>query len=573
MKKIFVHYLKPYYLRMAMGFLIKFTGTIMELLLPWTLAYMIDTVIPGNQRSEILLWGFFMVVCSVLAAIFNILANRLASRVSSDAIYTIRADLFEKVMLLSNQQTDQITRPSLISRLTSDTYNVHQMLGRIQRLGVRAPILLVGGIAMTMALDPVLSCVLMATMPLLTIVVVLVSRKSIPMFAALQDSTDRFVRLVREDIAGIRVIKALSKEDYERGRFDVVNKEVVDRERTATVTTAITNPSMNIFLNIGLVAVIIVGAYRVDHGTSEVGKILAFMTYFTIILNALMSVSRMFIILSKASASAERINRVLEAENDLVLRKSESEVEVDLKADIPHIEFDHVSFSYNKGENNIEDISFSLKRGETLGIIGATGSGKSTVVNLLMRFYDVGSGAVRIDGKDIRTMNIKTLRKKFGTVFQNDVIFKDTILENIRMGRTLTVKQISEATVYARASDFVKEKGGLGQKLDIRGANLSGGQKQRILIARALAAQPEILVLDDSSSALDYETDAALRKELREHFSDTTCVVITQRISSVMGADHIMVLEEGKMTGFGTHRELMESCEIYREIGCSQMGI
>ena len=573
MKKIFVHYLKPYYLRMAMGFLIKFTGTIMELLLPWTLAYMIDTVFPGNQRSEILLWGFFMVVCSVLAAIFNILANRLASRVSSDAIYTIRADLFEKVMLLSNQQTDQITRPSLISRLTSDTYNVHQMLGRIQRLGVRAPILLVGGIAMTMALDPVLSCVLMATMPLLTIVVVLVSRKSIPMFAALQDSTDRFVRLVREDIAGIRVIKALSKEDYERGRFDVVNKEVVDRERTATVTTAITNPSMNIFLNIGLVAVIIVGAYRVDHGTSEVGKILAFMTYFTIILNALMSVSRMFIILSKASASAERINRVLEAENDLVLRKSESEVEVDLKVDIPHIEFDHVSFSYNKGENNIEDISFSLKRGETLGIIGATGSGKSTVVNLLMRFYDVGSGAVRIDGKDIRTMNIKTLRKKFGTVFQNDVIFEDTILENIRMGRTLTVKQISEAAVYARASDFVKEKGGLGQKLDIRGANLSGGQKQRILIARALAAQPEILVLDDSSSALDYETDAALRKELREHFSDTTCVVITQRISSVMGADHIMVLEEGKMTGFGTHRELMESCEIYREIGCSQMGI
>ena len=194
-------------------------------------------------------------------------------------------------------------------------------------------------------------------------------------------------------------------------------------------------------------------------------------------------------------------------------------------------------------------------------------------MNLLMRFYDVGSGAVRIDGKDIRTMNIKTLRKKFGTVFQNDVIFKDTILENIRMGRTLTVKQISEAAVYARASDFVKEKGGLGQKLDIRGANLSGGQKQRILIARALAAQPEILVLDDSSSALDYETDAALRKELREHFSDTTCVVITQRISSVMGADHIMVLEEGKMTGFGTHRELMESCEIYREIGCSQMGI
>lgn len=587
----------------------------MDLLLPWTLAYMIDTVIPGNRRKEILLWGLFMVVCSILAVVFNIIANRMASRVSSDAMFTIRGDLFEKVMYLSNHQIDYITRPSLISRLTSDTYNVHQMIGRIQRLGVRAPILFIGGIAMTMALDPVLACVLLATMPPLTAVVVIVSRKSIPMYAKLQDSVDNFVRLIREDIAGIRVIKALSKEDYERSRFDAVNQEVVDREKKATVTTAITNPAMNIFLNLGLVGVIIVGAYRVNAGHTEVGKILAFMTYFTIILTALMSISRMFIIISKAAASAERIDKVLKARDEMVLLEIEEEEQKEQSEEseqgeqgeeseqgeqgeeseqgelneqseqneqgersehnyaTPHIEFDHVSFSYNKVGDNLEDINFSLKRGETLGIIGATGSGKSTVVNLLMRFYDVGRGSIRIDGQDIRSIHLKELRGKFGTVFQNDVIFEDTIYENISMGRDITMQQAEEAAFYAKASDFIAEKGGLDHQLDIKGANLSGGQKQRILIARSLASHPEILVLDDSSSALDYKTDAALRKELKENFADTTCLIIAQRISSVMSADHIMVLDEGKIIGYGTHEELMETCEEYREIGSSQMGV
>lgn len=578
MKRIFTYYLKPYYLRMTVGFLIKFTGTVMDLLLPWTLAYMIDSVIPANRRNDIVFWGLFMVVCSILAVTLNVIANRMASRVASDAMYTIRQDLFTRIMYLSNRQSDLITRPSLISRLTSDTYNVHQMLGRIQRLGVRAPILLVGGIAITMMLDPVLACILLGTMPLLIIVVVLVSRKSIPMFASLQESVDTFVRLIREDIAGIRVIKALSKEDYERDRFEKANREVVDRERKATVTTAITNPTMNILLNLGLVAVIIAGAYRVDEGTSEVGKILAFMTYFTIILNALMSISRMFIIISKAAASAGRIVSVLGAENEMELAEFDAEENGPDSNDgrevqKPHLEFDHVTFSYNKTGNNIEDIDFHLKRGETLGIIGATGSGKTTVVNLMMRFYDVDQGAIRIGGRDIRSIPLKTLRRKFGTVFQNDVIFEDTILENIKMGRELTEAQAQEAALYARATEFVDEKGGLSEQLDIRGANLSGGQKQRLLIARALAAHPEILILDDSSSALDYKTDAALRKELRDHFTDTTCIVVAQRISSVMSADHIMVMDEGKVIGYGSHEELMESCEVYREIGNSQLGM
>ena len=576
MKKIFSYYLKPYYLRMAVGFLIKFTGTLMDLFLPWTLAYMIDTVIPANQRPEIFLWGFFMIFCSVLAVVFSVAANRMASRVASSAIETIRGDLFEKVSRLSNTEIDRFTRPSLISRLTSDTYNVHQMLGRVQRLGVRAPILLIGGITMTMALDPVLACILLAVLPLLTLVVVVVSKKTIPMFSVLQDRVDRFVRLIREDIAGIRVIKALSKESYERERFDQANREVVDWERKATVTTSITNPVMNVLLNLGLVAVILTGAFRVNQGTSEVGKILAFMTYFTIILNALMSISRLFIMISKAAASAARIVTVLEADQEMVLQELETDEEAamaEAEADSVHVEFDHVSFSYNKVENNLENINFRLKRGETLGIIGATGAGKTTIVNLLMRFYDADQGTVRIDGKDVRTMGLHELRKRFGAVFQNDTIFEDTIMENINMGRDLSEEAVMEAVLYGRASEFVAEKGGISEQLDIKGANLSGGQKQRILIARALAARPDILILDDSSSALDYKTDAALRKELREHFAETTCVIIAQRISSIMNSDHIMVLEDGQMIGYGTHRELMETCEIYREIGKSQMGI
>lgn len=590
MKKILDVYITPFYPRMAFGFFIKFTGTVMDLLLPWTLAHMIDVVIPANRQREILMWGVFMLLCSVLAVTFNILANRMASRVASDAMYVIRNDLFAKVLYLSNGQIDGFTRPSLVSRLTTDTYNLHQMLARIQRLGVRAPILLAGGIIMTMLLDPVLACVLLATLPLLAAVVVLVSRKSIPLFSQTQASVDQFVQMLREDIVGIRVIKALSKEDYERQRFDRINQEVVERERRATVTTAITNPAMNILLNLGLVGVILAGAYRVNHGTSEVGKILAFMTYFTIILNALLSISRMFVIISKAVASAGRIEEVLDAEDErqLILEAADGQKAADKPAAEaaegqrqaekpgadserpPHIAFEEVSFSYNKVADNVSGITFSLKHGETLGVIGPTGSGKSTLVQLLMRFYDVDRGVIRLDGQDIRSMDLRGLRQRFGVVFQNDTLFENSIYENIDMGRGLSREQIQDAAVYACARDFVEEKGGFTKRLDIRGTNLSGGQKQRLLITRALAGQPEILVLDDSSSALDYRTDAAVRRALREHFPKTTCILVAQRIAAVMEADHILVLEEGRIAGYGTHGELMKSCALYQEIARSQ---
>ena len=550
----------------------------MDLFIPWILAYVIDSVIPVGSLRLIFVWGGVMLVCSILAVSFNIIANRMASRVASDATQIIRHDLFAKTMYLSARQTDAFTKPSLISRLTTDTYNVNQMIGRVQRLGVRAPILLVGGVLFTMSLDPVLSSVLLLVMPVLAVVMVVVSRKGMPLYRKLQSSVDSFVCLVREDIAGIRVIKALSKMDYEKEKFDRINKMVVTCERNAEKTMAVLNPSMNMLLNLGLVGVIIVGAFRVNAGTSEVGKILAFMTYFTIILNAMMSISRMFVIINKAVASAARIDQVLSCEDDLALLGDKTEPEAE-KADTveadaeKEIVFDHVTFSYNKKEPNLKDISFTVRKGEMLGIIGSTGSGKTTLASLLMRLMDVDEGRVLIGGRDVRSFEKEELRSRFGVVFQNDTIFEDTIYENVRMGRQLGREEIVQALSYAQAEEFTQEKErSEGGMLDIRGANLSGGQKQRVLIARALAARPEILILDDSSSALDYRTDAMLRRQLKENFSGTTTILIAQRISSVMHADHILVLEDGEMIGYGTHEELLMGCAVYREISRSQTG-
>lgn len=573
MKQIILKYMKPYFPRMGVGFLIKFIGTIMDLCIPYILAYIIDTVILSRDRRLIFGWGALMILCSLLAVSFNIIANRMASRVSGDATESIRHDLFSKTMHLSNAQTDFYTKPSLISRMTSDTYNLHQMLGRIQRLGVRAPILLIGGICVTFTLDPAMACVLLAVLPLLGFITVYVSRRSIPMFSGLQEANDRFVRMVREDIAGIRVIKALSKTGYETEKFQAVNREVVERERKNGMVMAIINPSMNILLNLGLVGVILVGAYRVNGGTSEVGKILAFTTYFTIILNAMMSISKMFTILSKAIASGNRIWYVLESEDDMRVMEVYGEEQGDDRKD-SEICFEHVTFSYlKKGEANIKDLSFRIRKGETLGIIGEIGSGKSTIVNLMMRMYDADEGRILIAGRDVRSYEQSELKRKFGVVFQNDTIFEDTIAENVTLGREISNEQLQEALLYARASEFVSNRADKeDEALNIKGANLSGGQKQRVLIARALAARPEILILDDSSSALDYRTDAEMRKGIREHFRDTTLVIVAQRVSSIRNADHILVLEDGAPIGYGTHEELMERCEVYSEISRSQMG-
>lgn len=540
----------------------------MDLFLPMLLSIILDDIVPTGNIRAVFLCGGLMLVCAVIAILGNIGANRMAARVARDTTEKIRNDLFRRISYLSAKQLDEFTVPSLESRLTSDTYNIHQMIGMFQRLGVRAPLLLIGGILIASTLEPVLTLVLVAILPFIGFFVFFISKRGIPLYNDQQLETDKMTRVVRENAQGVRIVKALCREDAEKKRFENANNSLNHAEKRAAFNMALTSPLMNLFMNTGLVAVILVGAYRVNSGASGAGAIIAFMSYFTIILNAMMSVTRMFIMASKGIASANRIGEILDAPDDMCADPAFAEKKGEHK-----IEFKNVCFSYNGVKNNLSDISFTLERGQTLGIIGPTGAGKTTLVSLLMRAYDVTSGSVRIDGIDVRAMERSELSKRFGAAFQNDFLFADTVRSNIDFGRNLSDEEILTAAKHAQAEDFLREKGGLDYELSIKGANLSGGQKQRVLLSRALAGMPEILVLDDSSSALDYATDARLRSELREHYDGkTTSVIVAQRVSSIKHADLILVLEDGKIIGSGRHDELLEKCPLYREISDSQMG-
>lgn len=573
MKTLF-RYIRPFWGRVAGGMTIKFIGSIMDLLLPYILAYLLDTVCPharatGSTRM-IFFYGGIMLLCSFVAWGGNVIANRMAAGVARDVTRALRLDLFDKTMRLSEQMMNDYSVPTLESRLTGDTYNVHHFVGMMQRMGIRAPILLIGGIVLTSMMEPVLTLVLLLTLPIIALVVYVVTKKGVPLYTILQQRTDDMVRVIRENITGVRVIKALSKGNYERARFARVNQAVSDGETRAGATMAITSPVMRILLNGGLTAVVFVGAVRVNSGVSQVGKIIAFMSYFTIILNAMMSITRLFIMYSKGAASADRIAEILAQPN---------EKEVLVCTDLPPSEdrggivFDHVSFSYGGKRADLSDISFSLPAGGTLGVIGATGSGKSTLVKLLLRFYDPNEGNIYLFGENIKSMPIDRLRRKFGVALQNDFLFADSIYENIRFERDIEKSRLEKAAASAQAEAFIRERAdGFEEMLSAGGHNLSGGQRQRLLIARALAGDPEILILDDASSALDYRTDAALRKSISEMTPGPTAVLIAQRVSTVRGCDVIVVLDGGEAVAVGDHDTLMKTCDIYREIAQMQMG-
>ena len=565
------HYLKPYSKRIALGTVIKIVGTITELFLPWILSYMIDEVAPEKNVARIFLWGAVMLACAVVALFGNITANRMASKVARDTTESMRFDLFDKTLNLSARQTDGFAMPSLVSRLSSDTYNVHNMIGMIQRLGIRAPMLLIGGIVVTFMFEPVLALVLLATMPFLVLLAVLVAKKGTSLYTKLQKTVDTMVRKIRDIYSGIRVIKALSRTEYEKKSFETINKNVSSSETRAGLTTGVTNPIMNLFLNLGMTAVILVGAYRVSAGLTKAGQIIAFMTYFTLMLNAVISVGRIFVMYSKGIASSRRICEVLNAPADLLTEEIDLEGSSEADSDRAQIRFEHVSFSYDGGKV-LDDVSFSIGKGETFGIIGATGSGKTTIIMLMMRFYDADEGNIYIDGRDIRTFDKKELRRRFGVVFQNDFLFSDTVRNNVDFHRGISDGELEKALKFAQADFIFGNDEGLNYGLAAKGANFSGGQKQRLLVARALSGEKDVIVLDDSSSALDYKTDAALRKALKENFSDKTIIMIAQRISSVRHADKILVLDNGKAAGLGSDEELRDSCPLYGEILRSQGG-
>lgn len=560
-------YLSPYKGRVFAGLMVKSFATVMELFLPFILAYVIDEVVPLGNYGRVIWFGFIMLVSSVLAYIGNIIANRMAARVSSWAIEELRNDSYEKIMYFTNRKVDELTIPSLISRMTSDTYHVYRMFNVVQRIGIRAPIILLGSIGMMLFIDAYLAMVLVLLLPVITLVVVFISKKGIPFYDSLQQKLDILVRVVRENISGIRIIKALAKEPSEKEKFEFINEEVSKKERLAGYVVSTLNPSMNLLLNLGLIIILYIGAQRVQVNLSSTGSIIAFMSYFTLILNSFLALNRIFLLISRANASALRIVDILNTQDHIEISHTE-------KADVsPFIEFRDVSFSYNQNESHqLENLNFKIEKNSIFGIIGSTGSGKTTIAQLLLRFYDVSCGTILIEGKDIKSYELKELRSKFGVVLQNDRLFSSSVEDNIKFGRDVEFESIQEAADLAQAKGFIEQ---LSKQYDERvlrgGANFSGGQRQRMLIARALADRPEILIFDDASSALDYKTDAQFRTSLRKTRLSTT-ILIAQRISTVMSADQILVLEEGRMVGLGTHEELSKNNALYKELIQLQLG-
>lgn len=567
--KTLLKYLKPFRGRMSLGLMIKVTATLLELMLPYILSHILKNVVSSQNVGKILTWGVLMIICAGSACFLNITANRMAAKVSRNFTEKVRKDLFQHTLMLSAAQTDKFSIPSLESRITTDTYHVHNFVSMMQRMGVRAPILLMGGIMITLIMDSFLALVMIAILPFIFVTVYFISRNGTKLYSNVQHLVDDMVRVVREDAQGIRVIKALSKNDYENRRYDKVNLKLSKAERKTGTIMGVVNPVMTLLMNFGITAVVAMSAARVANGLSDPETVIAFMQYFTLISMAMMSVSRIFVMYTKCAASANRIAEVLNTPAEITVSPGE---QIENK-DYPHIEFKDVSFSYFGKKNQLEDISFTLKKGGDLGIIGATGSGKSTLAKLLLRFYDVSNGEILINGKNIKTIPKNELTDMFGLVLQNDFLYAETIEENIKFGRDLTHEQVVNAAKIAQANDFISSfADGYEHQLSSKATNVSGGQKQRILLSRSLAASPDILILDDSSSALDYKTDANLRLALKENLSDTTVITIAQRVSSIKHCDLILVLDHGKIIGRGTHEELLDTCPEYKEISDSQMG-
>ena len=560
-------YLRPYLSRITLQVFVKLSGTVTELLLPGFLSTILDTYAAGNDLPGVWKMGALMLLCAILAWAGNVTANRMATGISRDFIINMRRDLFAKISSLSASQRDRITEASLITRLTTDTYNVHNMVDRMQRLGIRAPIMLLGGILVSLTLDPVLTLVLVCTLPLLTLVVVISSKKGVPMFSKVQEQQDRMVRKVQESMTGARVIRALSRGQTERDAFGEINDELSEKQRIADTTMAAVSPLTGFILNAGLAVVVLVGARRVSLGLSQPGSIIAFLSYFTIILNAMLSITRIFVLYSRGSASARRIESVLKEEEDLIPQKADG---ASISTPVPHLSFEHVTFSYHHTTPNVEDINFTLDHGQTLGIIGPTGSGKSTLLSLILRLYDPDSGRILLDGVPLTSCTRDEVCRGVGVVFQNDFLIADTVRENIRFGREVTEEQMESAVDTAQAGFLREKENGLDFTLNVGGHNLSGGQQQRVLICRAVAADPRLLLLDDCSSALDYRTDRALRQALRERHGQATTVIVAQRVSSVMNADHILVMEHGDMVEQGTHESLMASGGVYSQLYSAQ---
>ena len=548
----------------------KLTEAIFEVIVPLIMANIVDKGINGGLgKPYILKMGGILVLLGALGLSFALICQYLASKASQSVGTVIRSDMFRHINTLSHSELDKLGTPSLITRLTNDINQVERAVAMFIRLVVRAPFIVIGSAVMAMSINLKMSVIFVVIMPLVALVLYLIMSRSVKYYKVIQKKLDRISLVTREGLSGVRVIRAFSRQDTERERFGEANDEYLDISLKVGRLSALLNPLTYVILNLSIAFIVYYGGNLVNIGDLTQGEVIAFVNYMTQISLALVVVANLVVLFTKAAASSARINEVLETKPSIVSGTAAEGTNSENA-----VEFTHVYFSYNgSSEYALEDINFTAKKGETIGIIGGTGSGKSTLASLIPRFYDITKGELKIDGINADEYDTQALRGNIGTVPQKAVLFSGTVAENMRWGkRDATEEEIMSALETAQAKEFVdKMPDGLKTHISQGGKNLSGGQKQRLTIARALVSRPKILILDDSASALDFATDAALRKAVAG-IKDMTVFIISQRANSVMQADKIIVLDDGKQAGIGTHSELLESCDIYREICYSQLS-
>ncbi len=566
-----LRFLNPYRGLLLVIFLLAVAQSASNLYLPTLTSDIVNNGIAKFNTGYITRTGALMVLVAIGGTICTVIGAFIAAQVATSMSQTLRAELFRKVQFFSLHEFDALSTASLITRTTNDTTQIQQLMVMSLTFLIIAPITLVVGIVMALRQDVGLSWILVAIMPILIAVIVLAASRAIPLFMAMQKKLDKLNLILDENLTGVRVIRAFNRIQYEEERFDVANLDVTDVAIQVNRLIAVLMPVMMLMINLSTVAIIWFGSERVATGSLQVGALFAFMQYALQILFSLLMVALMFIMIPRAEASATRINEVLEMEPEIRDPKDAAQA-TQLRG---QVEFQDVTFSYQGAEKPaLSNITFCAKPGKVTAIIGGTGAGKSTLVNLIPRFYDIDSGHVLVDGVDAREMSQEHLRDKIGFVPQKAVLFSGTINENLRFGKPdATEEEIRHAADIAQATEFVaKMPDGFDSAIAQGGTNVSGGQMQRLSIARALVRKPEIYVFDDTFSALDFKTDAKLRAALKAETRDATVLIVAQRVSTVMDADQIIVLDEGRMAGIGTHRELMKTCEVYSGIVSSQLS-
>ncbi|QNU65656.1 ABC transporter ATP-binding protein [Ruminiclostridium herbifermentans] len=594
-----VKYLKPYLKQVTLGPAFKLFEAILELLIPLMMAKLIDNGVRANNSSYIYMMGGLMVITAITGACSAYICQYYASIASQGFGTTMRNLLFKRVQSFSLNEIDKIGVPSLINRITSDVNQLQFAVAMLIRLVVRVPFLCIGGLIMAMLINLKLSLILLVIMPIFLVFIYIIMSRTVPLYKAVQKKLDTLSVIIRENLSGVRVIRAFARLDKERERFVKSNKEYAEASISVGRISALLNPVTTVVVNLGIAAILWFGGIEVYKGSMTQGEVIAYINYVNMILSALIVLANLVVTFTKAAASANRVNEILELEPSIVDKADFSESIINSDYDLeteksiknsstkvkasnqlkseedekPIIQFKNVSFSYSESsEYALKNISLEINKGQRVGIIGSTGAGKSTLVNLIIRFYDTTEGSVYVEGRNVKDYTQKELRDKIGLVPQKSVLFSGTIEDNLRWGnKEASQEEIEEAARIAQAYDFiVKKEEGFKSMISQGGANLSGGQKQRLAIARAIVKKPEILILDDSMSALDYATDAAFRKMLSEKLSDKTIIMVTQRVSTIKNADLIIVLDDGEIVGMGNNDYLLENCLVYQEIYNSQ---